>query len=113
VRLLVEEGGANPEIADRWGHTPLDEALRVGAGPVIRYFAGMGMAAGAGAAAEAATSSMLAAASAAAAAPATAPAAPASPLGLARPPTTVAESLPPRQKPSPAGGDRDGDTPGR
>ena len=51
MRLLVEEGGANPEIADRWGHTPLDEALRVGAGPVIRYFAGMGMAAGAGAAA--------------------------------------------------------------
>ena len=42
VRLLVEEGGASPEVADRWGHTPLDEARRVGAGPVIRYFAGMG-----------------------------------------------------------------------
>ncbi|KAI7843592.1 hypothetical protein COHA_002834 [Chlorella ohadii] len=37
VRLLVEEGGADMQVADRWGHTPLDEALRVGAGPVVRY----------------------------------------------------------------------------
>lgn len=41
VRLLVEEGGAGIEVRDRWGNTPNDEALRVAAGPVIRYFAGL------------------------------------------------------------------------
>jgi ankyrin repeat protein len=40
VRLLVEEGGADPGVRDRWGHSPLDEARRVGAGPVVRFLLG-------------------------------------------------------------------------
>jgi hypothetical protein len=41
----VEEGGANLQVKDRWGSTPQDEARRVGAGPVVRYFASIGLAA--------------------------------------------------------------------
>ena len=37
VRVLIEEGGADPGVKDRWGFTPLDEAIRVKAGPVVRY----------------------------------------------------------------------------
>ena len=28
-------------VQDRWGHSPLDEATRVQAGPVIRYLAAL------------------------------------------------------------------------
>jgi len=31
------EAGANLRARDRWGHTPLDEARRVRAGPVIAF----------------------------------------------------------------------------
>lgn len=34
-----------PAVTDRWGHTPMDEALRVGAGPVVRYFSSLGISA--------------------------------------------------------------------
>ncbi len=37
VKLLVQEGGANVYVRDRWGHTPLDEARRVGDTPVVQY----------------------------------------------------------------------------
>lgn len=37
VRVLIEEGGADPWVRDRWGFSPLDEAKRVKAGPVVRY----------------------------------------------------------------------------
>ncbi|GLC44798.1 hypothetical protein PLESTB_001212800 [Pleodorina starrii] len=37
VKLLVEEGGADPNFQDRWGNTALDEARRVGATPVVAY----------------------------------------------------------------------------
>jgi len=37
VRVLVEEGGANVLVQDRWGNTPLDEARRVGAALVVSY----------------------------------------------------------------------------
>jgi ankyrin repeat protein len=37
VQLLVETGGANPLLTDRWGSTPLKEAQRVGAAPVAAY----------------------------------------------------------------------------
>lgn len=37
IRLLVEEGGADVNVRDRWGHTPLDEAQRVGARPCAQY----------------------------------------------------------------------------
>lgn len=37
VRLLIEEGQASPDVQDRWGNTPLAEARRVGATPVIDY----------------------------------------------------------------------------
>jgi hypothetical protein len=31
AQVLVEEGGADPTAADRWGHSPISEAERVGA----------------------------------------------------------------------------------
>ncbi|GIM10251.1 hypothetical protein Vretimale_14049 [Volvox reticuliferus] len=37
VKLLIEEGGADPNFQDRWGNTALDEARRVGATPVVAY----------------------------------------------------------------------------
>ncbi|KAF6256108.1 hypothetical protein COO60DRAFT_1702472 [Scenedesmus sp. NREL 46B-D3] len=37
VRVLVEEGGADMGVRDRWGYSPLDEAQRVGATQVIDY----------------------------------------------------------------------------
>lgn len=37
VRVLVEEGGADMLVQDRWGNTPLDEARRVGAAQVVDY----------------------------------------------------------------------------
>lgn len=37
LRLLVEEGGANLGILDRWGHSALDEAERIGANNVVAY----------------------------------------------------------------------------
>lgn len=49
-------------VTDRWGHTPLDEALRVGAGPVIRYFASIGLETTSSMAAQAGTMSILRAA---------------------------------------------------
>ncbi|EFJ46903.1 hypothetical protein VOLCADRAFT_62022, partial [Volvox carteri f. nagariensis] len=41
VKLLVEEGGADPNFQDRWGNTALDEARRVGAAPVLAYLEGL------------------------------------------------------------------------
>jgi ankyrin repeat protein len=38
VRLLVEEGGADVNVRDRWGNSPLDEAQRVAARPCAAYF---------------------------------------------------------------------------
>lgn len=35
--MLVEEGGADVHVKDRWGNTPLDEARRVGARPCAAY----------------------------------------------------------------------------
>lgn len=37
VQHLIETGQANPSLRDRWGHTGLDEARRVGALPVVEY----------------------------------------------------------------------------
>jgi hypothetical protein len=37
VTLLVEEGGADLSVKDRWGATPLDEAQRVKAADVAAY----------------------------------------------------------------------------
>ncbi len=37
VRVLVEEGKADLAVADRWGATPLDEAMRVGSRAVMDY----------------------------------------------------------------------------
>ena len=37
VRVLADEAGADLGVRDRWGFTPLDEALRVGAGPVVEF----------------------------------------------------------------------------
>lgn len=37
VRLLVELGGASPSVLDRWTSTPLMEARRVQAQPVIQF----------------------------------------------------------------------------
>ncbi|KAL4435944.1 hypothetical protein ABPG77_000706 [Micractinium sp. CCAP 211/92] len=37
VELLVNAGHANPFVRDRWGNTPLDEARRVGAAPVVAF----------------------------------------------------------------------------
>ncbi|GFR43530.1 hypothetical protein Agub_g4626 [Astrephomene gubernaculifera] len=41
VKLLVEEGGADPNFQDRWGNTTLDEARRVGAEDVVAYLEGL------------------------------------------------------------------------
>lgn len=40
VKLLVEEGHAVLDVLDRWGHTPLDEAERIGAANVVSYLIG-------------------------------------------------------------------------
>lgn len=37
MRVLVEEGGADITVKDRWGNSPLDEAKRVGAALVVDY----------------------------------------------------------------------------
>ena len=37
VKLLVEEGGADVWVRDRWGKTAYDEARRVGATAVAEY----------------------------------------------------------------------------
>lgn len=37
VKLLINEGGADIFVRDRWGYTPLDEARRVGALPVVNF----------------------------------------------------------------------------
>ena len=37
VKLLVEEGGADVWVRDRWGKTAFDEARRVGATAVAEY----------------------------------------------------------------------------
>jgi ankyrin repeat protein len=37
VKILVEEGGADINVRDRWSKTPLDEAVRVGATPVVDF----------------------------------------------------------------------------
>lgn len=37
VKLLVEEGGADITLKDRWGRTALDEANRIGARSVATY----------------------------------------------------------------------------
>lgn len=42
VRLLVEEGGADMGLRDRWGNTALDEAMRVNATPCILYLKSKG-----------------------------------------------------------------------
>lgn len=34
---MIEEGSADPYFQDRWANTALDEARRVGAGPVVEY----------------------------------------------------------------------------
>ena len=42
ARVLIEEGDADLGARDRWGFTPLDEAERVGAGPVVEYLRSRG-----------------------------------------------------------------------
>ncbi|KAF6266101.1 hypothetical protein COO60DRAFT_1697459 [Scenedesmus sp. NREL 46B-D3] len=37
VRLLVEVGAADPSLMDRWQQTPLQEATRSGAAPLVSY----------------------------------------------------------------------------
>jgi ankyrin repeat protein len=37
VRALVEEGKAELGVKDRWGSTPLDEAMRAGSRAVMEY----------------------------------------------------------------------------
>ncbi|KAG2444347.1 hypothetical protein HXX76_001103 [Chlamydomonas incerta] len=41
VKILIEDGGADPLFQDRWGNTALDEARRVGAAPVVAYLEGI------------------------------------------------------------------------
>ncbi|WIA36270.1 hypothetical protein OEZ86_007599 [Tetradesmus obliquus] len=40
VRLLVEVGAADPSLVDRWQQTPLQEASRSGAAPLVSYLTG-------------------------------------------------------------------------
>jgi hypothetical protein len=42
VRVLAEDGKADISVVDRWGATPLDEAIRVGAKPVAQYLQSLG-----------------------------------------------------------------------
>lgn len=42
VRLLVEMGGADLSVTDRWGATPLDEALREKQASTVEYLRTMG-----------------------------------------------------------------------
>lgn len=42
VRLLVEMGGADLSVTDRWGATPLDEALREKQAATVEYLRTMG-----------------------------------------------------------------------
>lgn len=37
VKVLIEEGAADPNFQDRWGNTAIDEARRVGSAPVVEY----------------------------------------------------------------------------
>jgi hypothetical protein len=37
VKLLVEEGKADTTVRDRWGQTPLDEAIRVRAAAIAEF----------------------------------------------------------------------------
>jgi hypothetical protein len=46
VRLLVEVGAADPSLMDRWQQTPLQEATRSGAAPLVSYLSGKAPAAG-------------------------------------------------------------------
>ena len=46
VRVLVEEAGACLRVKDRWDFTLLDEAMRVGAGPGVRWGLGRGLGSG-------------------------------------------------------------------
>jgi hypothetical protein len=39
VKLLVQQGGADVELKDRWGASPLDEARRVNHTNIIAYMA--------------------------------------------------------------------------
>jgi ankyrin repeat protein len=48
VRLLVEVGAADPSLVDRWQQTPLQEATRSGAAPLVSYLSGKAPAAGEG-----------------------------------------------------------------
>lgn len=41
VRVLVEEGKADLAVQDRWGATPLDEAMRTGSRAVMDYMQGL------------------------------------------------------------------------
>jgi ankyrin repeat protein len=41
VRVLVEEGKADLSVQDRWGTTPLDEAMRTGSRAVMDYLRGL------------------------------------------------------------------------
>ncbi len=41
VRVLVEEGKADLSVQDRWGATPLDEAMRAGSRAVMDYLQGL------------------------------------------------------------------------
>ena len=41
VRVLVEEGKADLGVQDRWGATPLDEAMRAGSRAVMDYLQGI------------------------------------------------------------------------
>jgi hypothetical protein len=46
VRQLVEVGAADPSLMDRWQQTPLQEATRSGAAPLVSYLSGKAPATG-------------------------------------------------------------------